>query len=116
MTMDPLPIALRISSTFITYGHQVCENADGDGLTEVCAKVQAIHKKEQDEDGIEVENLTFCLTFTEDYKMKKFLAIAPNVQWQIEAHSLTYNLCPVGNCDGQGDGETVIWEFGTISG
>ena len=116
MTMDPLPIALRISSTYITYGHQVCENADGDGLTEVCARQQLYHKPEDDEYDTEVDNLTFCLTFTEHYKMKKFLAIPPNVQWQIELHALTHNLCPVDNCDGQGEGETVIWEFGTLSG
>ena len=59
--------------------------------------------------------MSFCLTFTEDYKLKKFLVIAPNVQWRIDVHSLTYNLCPVDNCDGQGEGETVIWEFGTLS-
>ena len=47
--------------------------------------------------------------------MKIFLAIPPNVQWQIELHALTHNLCPVDNCDGQGEGETVIWEFGTLS-
>ena len=37
----------RISSTFITYGHQVCENADGDGLIELCARHQVMHKHYQ---------------------------------------------------------------------
>ena len=108
MNLDPMPIPIRISSQFIMYGHQVCKNVDG-GITEVCARQQVYHKHEKYEYDIEVANLTFCLTFTEDYKLKKFLAIAPNVQWQIDVHALTYNLCPVDNCDGQGEGETVIW-------
>ena len=69
MSLDPPLIPIRISSQFIRYGRQVCKNVDG-GLTEVCARVHAIHKYEKDEYDIDVENLSFCLTFTEDYKLK----------------------------------------------
>ena len=48
--------------------------------------------------------------------MKKRLAISPNVEWKIDVHSYTHNLCPVDDCDGQGEGESLIWEFGTFSG
>ena len=100
----------RISSTFLHYGHQVCEDADGDGLTEVCARMQVTHKYGSAEDEIEVDNLSFCLTFDEDYKMIKFLGIAPNTKWETDVHGYTHNLCGVGLCDGQGEGDTVIFE------
>ena len=100
-----------IYATWIPYGHQVCENADGDGLTEVCARQMAYHKVDHEEHSIHVNNLTFCLTFTEDYKMNKFLDVGPDVSWKTDIYGLTYNYCPVGACDGQGEGETVIWEF-----
>jgi len=100
----------RISSTFLHYGHQVCEDADGDGLTEVCARMQVTHKYGSAEDEIEVDNLSFCLTFDEDYKMIKFLGIAPNTTWKTDVHGYTHKLCGVGLCDGQGEGDTVIFE------
>ena len=100
----------RISSTFLHYGHQVCEDADGDGLTEVCARMQVTHKYRSAEDEIEVDNLSFCLTFDEDYKMIKFLGIAPNTTWKTDVHGYTHKLCGVGLCDGQGEGDTVIFE------
>ena len=52
----------RISSTFLHYGHQVCEDADDDGLTEVCARHQVMHKLRTAEHAIQVDNLSFCLT------------------------------------------------------
>lgn len=100
----------RISSTFLHYGHQVCEDADDDGLTEVCARMQVTHKYRSAEDEIEVDNLSFCLTFDEDYKMIKFLGIAPNTTWKTDVHGYTHKLCGVGLCDGQGEGDTVIFE------
>ena len=101
----------RISSVFIPYGHQVCENADDDGLTEVCARQHVYHKRYHDEHEVHVDNLSFCLTFNEDYKMTKFMGVGPNVAWKTDVHGLTFNYCAVGACDGQGEGETVIWEF-----
>ena len=106
-TLNPLPISVRLPSTFTMYGHQVCENVDG-GLTEVCARQTVIHKKEEEEHVIEVDNMTFCLTFTEDYKMKKFLEIAPDVAWKTNVDGYTHKLCLVGDCGGQGEGKSVI--------
>ena len=100
-----------ISGTWIPYGHQVCENADGDGLTEVCARQMAYTKPKSQEHAINVDNMSWCLTFTEDYKVTKFLEIGPNVSWKTDIHALTYHYCAEGACDGQGEGETVIWEF-----
>ena len=48
-----------ISSTFIPYGHQVCKNADGDGLKEVCTIQHIYHKVEPEEHAINVDNLGF---------------------------------------------------------
>ena len=43
--------------------------------------------------------------------MTKSLEIGPGVSWMTDIHGFTYNYCSVGACDGQGEGETVIWEF-----
>ena len=102
-----------ISSTFIPYGHQVCKNADGDGLKEVCTIQHIYHKVEREEHAIDVDSLSFCILFTEDYKMKKVSGVGPNVYWQKAVHGYTYKYCVVCVCDGQGEGETVIWEFGS---
>ena len=106
---------LRISSAFITYGHLVCENAYGDGLTEVCARHQVMHKLGAVEHSIDVDNLSFCLTFGEDYKMTKVLGVIPNTAWETAVNEFTHNICRVGLCDGQGEEETVIFEFATNS-
>ena len=105
----------RISSTFLHYGHQVCEDADDDGLTEVCSRMQVTHKPKAKEHSIQVENLRFCLTFDEDYKMIKFLGIAPNTEWETDVHGFTHNLCRFGLCYCQREEETVIFEFATNS-
>ena len=102
-----------ISSTFIPYGHQVCKNADGDGPKEVCTIQHIYHKVEREEHAIDVDSLSFCILFTEDYKMKKVLGVGPNVYWQKAVHGYTYKYCVVCVCDGQREGETVIWEFGS---
>ena len=71
----------------------MCKNADDDGLTEVCDRQHIYHK-------IHIEILSFFLRFTEDYKMKKFLSVGPNVAWKTDIHGFTYNYCQVGACDG----------------
>ena len=52
-------------------GHQIYRNIYV-GLTEVCARQHVFHKQEEEEYAIEVDNLTLCLIFTEDYKTNKF--------------------------------------------
>ena len=46
--------------------------------------------------------------------MKKFLSVGPNVAWKTDIHGFTYRYCQVGACDGQGEGETVIWKIQSI--
>ena len=86
----------------------MCENVDGDGLTEVCARQHIYHKRKWDKHAVHVDNVFLCLTFTEDYKMKKYLGVGPNVAWKTDIHGFTYNYFPVGACDVQGELETVI--------
>ena len=69
----------RISSTFITYGHQVCKNADGDSFTEVCVRKHVYHKVEPEEHAIDVDNFSFCIISTEVCNMKIFWVIVPNI-------------------------------------
>ena len=55
--------------------------------------------------------MLWCLTFTEDYKVTKCLDIGADLAWKTEIHGYNYNYGADGACDGQGEGETVIWEF-----
>ena len=45
--------------------------------------------------------------------MKKVSGVGPNVYWQKAVHGYTYKYCAVCVCDVQGEGETVILEFGS---
>ena len=60
-----MPIGIRLSSTFIMYGHLVSENVDG-GLTEVFFRFKVYHKQEEEEYAVGVNNLNVCYTFTEN--------------------------------------------------
>ena len=51
---------------WIPYGHHVCKNNDGDGLTEVCSRQIAYHKVDKDEHAIDVDNFSWCLKFKEE--------------------------------------------------
>ena len=43
-----------------------------------------------------VSLMSWCLTFTEDYKVTNFLEIGPNVSWKTDIHALTYHYCAEG--------------------
>ena len=55
--------------------------------------------------------MSFCVTFTEDYKITKYLEIGPDVSWMTDIHVYTYKYFAVGAWDGQGGVETLIWVF-----
>ena len=50
-----------ISTTYIPFGHQMCKNADDDGLTEVCAIHIEYHKVDYEEHAIHVDNFPGAL-------------------------------------------------------
>ena len=82
----------------------MCKNDDSDGFKEVCAIQHIYQEVEREEHAIDVDNLSFCITFTEDYKVTKFVEIGPDVYGQKAVHGYTYNYCAEGACDVQGEG------------
>ena len=67
-------------------------------------------KKCYDKHGIDIDSLSFCLQFTNDYKVRKFWGVSYKLSCNVDiVMGYTHKYCKIGGYDGVGGVVKITW-------